>query len=760
VRIEGFKGALLSVLTVALLMVPAISLISASFTQPADVELELANLIVTPSEIEPKEPALFAFYYPWYGTPDVSGYWRHWDEANHNPNDFLDGRRDIAAKHYPLLDVYDSENVSLIKEHIDIAKMADINAFVVSWWGIATFEDDALSLMRDVCENSNFKFTIYYETTSRLDSTLNDMRYLLDNYANSSSSWYRIDNRPVIFIYSRARGQLNPQNVYWNISGSTANWTLSEDVRSPPKYGIFIIHPYGDGIGFVQSDGINLPSNETYTLKVSISDVRNDCYPYSDVGFRIKIENETEGWVTLDNLVVNFNDGWLDLAYDISSFAGQTVSIRVESYAGGVYQWCSEWAAVDYFYIINSKSEIINQDPYIDSGWKSVVENLNESGYNPYFIIDFGGYEGKVQDFSEYFLSFADGMHMYIPCGFTMSDISEIYSEASGAAHSENGIFVATVLPGYDDTEVRSPGYIVERENGSYYASIWETARSSSPDHYIITSFNEWHEGSEIEPSLEYVYEYIDLTSSYMKGFDISISPDCLSGLPGETLDYTVVVRNIGENVDTYDLTISDNENWGPTLSENLLENIGPGENGTITLTVKIPENAPLGAEDEITVTAQSLANPSVSDNASCIVRVASWTGTATFGLENLYAVSLDANLWLGEGSKLVVKFYYYSNIYRGENVVWSGTTPDNVNFSKIVSHPQADPVEKARLDLTTDNTGNVISTIASFTVRRRNLMGRIIKIDMEWPYAPPHKLPDMWSEIIGIDLQWPYAPF
>lgn len=460
-------------------------------------------------------PELFAFYYPWYGTPSVSGYWRHWEASNHNPNNFLDGRRDIGAAHYPLLDVYDSENVSLIKKHIDIAKRADIDAFVVSWWGINTFEDGALSRMKNICEESDFKFTTYYEATSDVSSTVNDILYLLNNYADSSS-WCRIDNRPVIFIYGRARDQLNQQEMYWTISGETAYWALFEDVRSPSRYGIFIIHPYEDNNGFVQSDRINLPSNETYTLKVSISDVRNDCPPNSDVGFRIKIEDEAEGWVTLEDRVVNFNDGWLDLTYDISSFACQTVSIRVESYAGGIYEWCSEWAAVDYFYIINSEGEIINQDPYIGSGWKSVVEDLNESGYNPYLIIDFGGYEAEVQDFAEYYLNFTDGIHMYVPLS-AMSDISEIYNNASEAAHSKNKIFVATVMPGYDDTGVSFPGYVVERENGSYYTSFWATAISSSPDHYIITSFNEWHEGTEIEPSLEYEYKYIDLTSNCME---------------------------------------------------------------------------------------------------------------------------------------------------------------------------------------------------------------------------------------------------
>jgi len=109
---------------------------------------------------------------------------------------------------------------------------------------------------------------------------------------------------------------------------------------------------------------------------------------------------------------------------------------------------------------------------------------------------------------------------------------------------------------------------------------------------------------------------------AYVGMIKVIISPDYLAGLPGVTLNYTVTVTNTSENVDNYDLTISDNENWGPTLSENLLANIGPGENETTTLTVKIPENALPGIEDNITVTATSRADNTVSDNASCIATV------------------------------------------------------------------------------------------------------------------------------------------
>jgi hypothetical protein len=236
---------------------------------------------------------------------------------------------------------------------------------VVSWRGIGSFADNALFHIRNVCEQNDFKFTVYYESTSGISNTL------LDNYGDRSS-WYRIDDRPVIYVYGRASDQLNPY-MLWNIGGDPAFWSFSGDVREPPIiYGIFVIHPYSNGTRYVERNLIALPPNEN------------------------------TGWETLDDLVVDFNDCWLDLNYDISSYAGPTVSVRVESYVGGAMEWCSEWAAVDCFYVINSKGEIINESPYFDNEWETVVNSLNKLGYNPYFIMDFGGYEWEVQDFAEY----------------------------------------------------------------------------------------------------------------------------------------------------------------------------------------------------------------------------------------------------------------------------------------------------------------------------------------------------------------------
>jgi len=89
---------------------------------------------------------------------------------------------------------------------------------------------------------------------------------------------------------------------------------------------------------------------------------------------------------------------------------------------------------------------------------------------------------------------------------------------------------------------------------------------------------------------------------------------------------------------------------------------------------------------------------------------------------------------------------------------VWSGMTPDNVIFSKVVPHPENKAVEKVVLALT-DNEGNVISIIASFIVTKDDLFSRIRAIKGEWPYASPEEKDALMAEIRGIKGQWPYAP-
>jgi len=89
------------------------------------------------------------------------------------------------------------------------------------------------------------------------------------------------------------------------------------------------------------------------------------------------------------------------------------------------------------------------------------------------------------------------------------------YFDAVNEARKRWSIACVTVIPGYDDTKIRHPGFKVDRQNGQLYRVLWQAALDSKPDWVLITSWNEWHEGSEIEPSFEDGNAYLRLTGEY-----------------------------------------------------------------------------------------------------------------------------------------------------------------------------------------------------------------------------------------------------
>jgi glycoprotein endo-alpha-1,2-mannosidase len=60
---------------------------------------------------------------------------------------------------------------------------------------------------------------------------------------------------------------------------------------------------------------------------------------------------------------------------------------------------------------------------------------------------------------------------------------------------------------------------VTERWGGETYRVLWEEAVAAHPDYVLITSWNEWHEGSEIEPSVEYGSLFLDETARFAGPF-------------------------------------------------------------------------------------------------------------------------------------------------------------------------------------------------------------------------------------------------
>ncbi|MDM8519468.1 glycoside hydrolase family 99-like domain-containing protein [Anaerolineales bacterium HSG6] len=91
----------------------------------------------------------------------------------------------------------------------------------------------------------------------------------------------------------------------------------------------------------------------------------------------------------------------------------------------------------------------------------------------------------------------------------------------------DSKLWVATISPGWDDlsagckADVREPAppHRVNRADGAYFQATFDAAQQSDPDWLIVGSFNEWVEGSYIEPGLLYGDRYMGLTKQLVREF-------------------------------------------------------------------------------------------------------------------------------------------------------------------------------------------------------------------------------------------------
>ncbi|TEU17741.1 MAG: hypothetical protein E3J21_07635 [Anaerolineales bacterium] len=117
-----------------------------------------------------------------------------------------------------------------------------------------------------------------------------------------------------------------------------------------------------------------------------------------------------------------------------------------------------------------------------------------------------------------------DGHHLY-----SIAWSKDVHSTLSdwgyrirryNAQHGTDKLWVATVTPGYNDLKTgRDEAFVREREDGQFYRDAWQAAMDSGADWVVITSWNEWVEGSQIEPSVSYGNLYLDLTAELAAQF-------------------------------------------------------------------------------------------------------------------------------------------------------------------------------------------------------------------------------------------------
>jgi parallel beta-helix repeat protein len=244
-----------------------------------------------------------------------------------------------------------------------------------------------------------------------------------------------------------------------------------------------------------------------------------------------------------------------------------------------------------------------------------------------------------------------------------------------------------------------------------------------------------------------------------VRGVNVIVEPKSQFDVIGENAVFTVTVKNTGDIWDNYYLTPIDDAGWALKLDNGYLE-IPGHENSETKLTVSVPDNENLvWTTDNITVVATAVDNAEVTDNDNTTVHaVPPWTGTATFRLENLYAVGLEKDLWLYQGSKLVAMFYTYWGSYQDSTVLENFTPPIHIVENENVSRPEKGAIQRVELVLV-DGGGNVLRTIKIFETSRTVLVARIGRINALWPFANDAQRTAYVTELGSINGLWPFSP-
>lgn len=149
--------------------------------------------------------------------------------------------------------------------------------------------------------------------------------------------------------------------------------------------------------------------------------------------------------------------------------------------------------------------------------WRTIVSRVSAAGYNPVYM-------GEPVKMAFGF----DGSYTYDPNPYSYDQLlarninqARVLRLPSLVDSSvPQRMWAATVSPG-ENKGVEFPRDKEEqpRDDGRRYELTWEAALNSSPEWIIVTSWNEWFEGTAIQPSQKYGTKALDQTRVWARRF-------------------------------------------------------------------------------------------------------------------------------------------------------------------------------------------------------------------------------------------------
>jgi len=180
-------------------------------------------------------------------------------------------------------------------------------------------------------------------------------------------------------------------------------------------------------------------------------------------------------------------DGRLPLVTDAARADGVSVAAHLEPYAGRTV--ASTVADVAYLKTLGISTFYVYRAfdlPVTD--WQAAMPALRAGGATLFAQTGMVG-EAAAAGF--------DGVYTYdiVTYGGGM------FARYCAEAHRLHLLCAPSVGPGYDARRGDGDPRVKPRRNGATYDAMWRAAIAAGADRVTITSFNEWHEGTQIEPA-------------------------------------------------------------------------------------------------------------------------------------------------------------------------------------------------------------------------------------------------------------------
>jgi hypothetical protein len=141
-----------------------------------------------------------------------------------------------------------------------------------------------------------------------------------------------------------------------------------------------------------------------------------------------------------------------------------------------------------------------------DNGTWSAIRNQVDPGHHAVWIADgdqFSILSGDAWDgISPYAIAWSGNPAGQLPSW-----------AAKAQAVAPDKLWIPPVSPGCNDSAARATTCSQDRSGGAYYQATWDGALASNPQWAVIVStFNEWMESTQIEPSVQYGDQYLQIT--------------------------------------------------------------------------------------------------------------------------------------------------------------------------------------------------------------------------------------------------------